>query len=173
MRFGPMPVDEALGGIVAHAVRQGGLVLRKGTRVGPAEIAALKAAGLAAVTVALAEPGDVDEDEAAARIAAAVAGQGLRIDPAFTGRANLFAAHAGVLVVARGGIDRINRLDEAITLATLPAFAPVEVGEMVATVKIIPYAVAGARVEDACAAPPLVHVAPFVRKRIAVVSTRS
>ncbi|MDP3547708.1 MAG: 4-diphosphocytidyl-2C-methyl-D-erythritol kinase, partial [Phreatobacter sp.] len=110
MRFGPFPVEEALGGIVAHAVRQGGLVLKKGARIGAAEIAALKAAGVASVTVALSDPGDVGEDEAAARIAVAVAGPGLRIDPAFTGRANLFATEAGVLVVERAGIDRINRL---------------------------------------------------------------
>ncbi|KAF0130799.1 MAG: molybdenum cofactor cytidylyltransferase, partial [Xanthobacteraceae bacterium] len=171
MRFGPVPVDEALGGIVAHAVRQGGLVLKKGIRIGAAEIAALKAAGVASVTVALAEPGDVGEDEAAARIAGAVAGQGLRVDPAFTGRANLFATVAGVLVVERDGIDRINRLDEAITLATLPAFATVEPGEMVATVKIIPYAAPGDRVAQASATPPLVRVAPFVRRRVAVIST--
>ncbi|MGU9980527.1 NTP transferase domain-containing protein [Phreatobacter sp. HK31-P] len=171
MRFGPVPVEEALGGIVAHAVRQGGLVLKKGTRIGAAEVAALKAAGVAAVTVARAEPGDVGEDEAAARIAAAVAGPGLRIDPAFTGRANLFATESGVLVVERDGIDRINRLDEAITLATLPAFATVEPGEMVATVKIIPYAAPGQRVAEACAGPPLVRVAPFVRRRVAVIST--
>lgn len=135
MRFGPFPVDEALGGVVAHAVRQGGLVLKKGARVGAAEIAALKAAGVASVTVALADPAMSGEDEAAARIAAAVAGEGVRIDPAFTGRANLFATEAGVLVVERDGVDRINRLDEAITLATLPAFATVEPGEMVATVR--------------------------------------
>jgi molybdenum cofactor cytidylyltransferase len=171
MRFGPVPVDEALGGVVAHAVRQGGLVLKKGARVGAAEIAALKAAGVASVTVALADPGDVGEDEAAARIAAAVAGEGVRIDPAFTGRANLFATEAGVLVVERDGVDRINRLDEAITLATLPAFATVEPGEMVATVKIIPYAAPGGRVAEACAGPPLVRVAPFVRRRVAVIST--
>ncbi len=171
MRFGPVPVDEALGGIVAHAVRQGGLVLKKGTRIGVAEIAALKSAGVASVTVAQAEPGDVSEDEAAARIAAAVAGEGVRIDPAFTGRANLFASEAGVLVVARDGVDRINRLDEAITLATLPAFATVEPGEMVATVKIIPYAAPGDRVSEASATPPLMHVAPFVRRRVAVIST--
>ncbi|MGQ3354289.1 MAG: NTP transferase domain-containing protein [Phreatobacter sp.] len=171
MRFGPVAVDEALGGVVAHAVRRPGLLLKKGSVIGLEEIAALKAAGLATVTVAMAEPGDIGEDEAAGRIAAAVAGEGLRIDPPFTGRANLFAAEAGVLVVDRAGIDRINRIDEAITLATLPAFAAVEAGEMVATVKIIPYAVAGDRVEEALAAGPLVRVAPFVRRRVAIVST--
>jgi molybdenum cofactor cytidylyltransferase len=82
MRFGPLPVTQALGGVVAHAVRSGGLVLKKGTLIGPAEIAALQAAGVAAVTVAQVEAGDVGEDAAAARIAGAVAGQGVRPLPA-------------------------------------------------------------------------------------------
>jgi molybdenum cofactor cytidylyltransferase len=171
MKFGSVPIDEALGGVVAHAVRANGLVLKKGSVIGAAEIAALRAAGLATVTVAVAEPDDVGEDEAAERIAAAVAGRGVRIDPAFTGRANLFAESAGVLMVDRGGIDAVNRLDEAITFATLPAFAAVEAGEMVATVKIIPYAAPAAAVDRAVMARSLVSIAPFVRSRVAVIST--
>ena len=38
---------------------------------------------------------------------------------------------------------RLNRIDEAVTIATLPAYKPVVEGEMIATVKIIPFAVAG------------------------------
>jgi molybdenum cofactor cytidylyltransferase len=171
MRFGPVPVGEALGGVVAHAVRSGDLVLRKGTVLTAAEIAKLQAAGIDRVTVALAEPGDVPEDEAAGRIAAVVAGPGIRVDAAFTGRSNLFSEAAGVLVVDRPGIVRLNRIDEAITLATLPAFAVVEPGEMVATVKIIPYAAPGPAVAQASSAGALVAVHPFRLKRVAVIST--
>ena len=91
------------------------------------------------------EPGDVSEDEAAAEIAAAVAGEGVHVDRAFTGRANLFAEEAGVLVVDQDAIDRLNRVDERSRFATLPAFKPVVAGEMIATVKIIPFAVAARR----------------------------
>jgi molybdenum cofactor cytidylyltransferase len=171
MKFGPVPVAEALGGVVAHAVRSGGLTLKKGTLIGAAEIVALQAAGVEAVTVALVEPGDIGEDAAAAAIASAVAGPGVRVDAAFTGRANLFAEVAGVLVVERAGIDALNQIDEAVTLATLPAFAAVVPGEMVATVKIIPYAAPAAAVGAAAGLGQLVRVAPFVRKRIAVIST--
>ena len=65
----------------------------------------------------------------------------MHVDRAFTGRANLFAQAAGVLVVDKDAVDRLNRVDEAITFATLPAFKPVVAGEMIATVKIIPFAV--------------------------------
>ena len=74
--------------------------------IGKPEIAALQAAGIAEIVVARLEPGDVSEDAAAAEIAAAVAGEGVRVDRAFTGRANLFAESAGVLVVDKDAIDR-------------------------------------------------------------------
>ena len=175
MKFGPMAPAEALGAIAVHSIRKGDLVLKKGTRIGEAEAAALQAAGIDEIVVARIEPGDVPEDEAAADIAAAVAGEGVRVDRAFTGRANLFAEAAGVLLLDRAAIDRLNRVDPAITLATLPAFAPVVAGKMIATVKIIPFAVE-ARSRDramvvADEAKPLVRVAPYRVKQIGVVST--
>jgi molybdenum cofactor cytidylyltransferase len=175
MKFGPVAPAEALGAIAVHSIRKGELVLKKGTRIGEVEVAALQGAGIEEIVVARIEPGDVSEDEAAADIAAAVAGDGVRVDRAFTGRANLFAETAGVLLVDRAAIDRLNRVDPAITLATLAAYAPVVPGKMIATVKIIPFAVeARSRdraVEVARAAEPLVRVAPFRVKKIGVVST--
>ena len=121
------------------------------------------------------EPGDVSEDTAAADIAAAVAGEGVRVDRAFTGRANLFSEAPGVLVVNKTAIDALNLIDEAVTFATLPAFKPVVAGEMIATVKIIPFAVAGAlrdaAVAVARAAAPLVKVAPYRIRKVGVIST--
>jgi molybdenum cofactor cytidylyltransferase len=175
MKFGAVPVAEAEGGIAVHSIRQAGLVLKKGTRIGKAEIAALKAAGIAEIVVARLEPGDVSEDAAAAEIAAAVAGEGVRIDRAFTGRANLFAESPGVLVVGKDAIDRLNQVDESITFATLPAYKPVVAGEMIATVKIIPFAVARQARDAALAAvkgsAPLIRVAPYRIRKIGVVST--
>ena len=141
MKFGAVPVKEALSATAVHTIRQDGLVLKKGTPIGPAEVAALEAAGITEVVVARLEPGDVSEDVAAAEIAKAVAGEGVHVDRAFTGRANLFAHTAGILVVDKDAIDRLNRVDEAITLATLPAYKPLVAGEMIATVKIIPFAI--------------------------------
>ncbi|MEA2989168.1 MAG: molybdenum cofactor cytidylyltransferase, partial [Alphaproteobacteria bacterium] len=159
MKFGPVPVGEAEGGIAVHSIRQGSLVLKKGTVVGKAEMSALTLAGIAEIVVARLEPGDVSEDQAAADIAAAVAGEGVRVDRAFTGRANLFAESAGVLVVDKEAIDCLNLIDEAITFATLPAFKPVVPGEMIATVKIIPFAVT----ETARKAALDIARQPFVR----------
>ncbi|MBI3435030.1 MAG: NTP transferase domain-containing protein, partial [Proteobacteria bacterium] len=141
-----------------------------------AEIAALEAANITEIVVARLEQGDVSEDVAAADIAAAIAGEQVRVDRAFTGRANLFAECAGVLVVDRSTIDRLNNVDPDITLATLPALAPVVAGKMLATVKIIPFAVAGAARDRALAlareAHPLIRVAPYRIGKVGVVSTR-
>src|ERR1700704_6748987 len=165
MKFGAVPVAQAEGGVAVHSIRQSGLVLKKGTLIGKPEIAALQAAGIAEIVVARIEPGDVSEDVAAAEIAAAVAGDGVRVDRAFTGRANLFAESAGVLVVDKNAIDRLNQVDESITCATLTAYKPVVAGEMIATVKIIPFAVADnardAALAAANAAPPLGRAGPY------------
>jgi molybdenum cofactor cytidylyltransferase len=173
MRFGAVAPKDARGATAVHTIRQGDLVLKKGTLIGPAEIAALEAAGIKDVVVAQLEPNDVAEDVAAAEIAKKVAGPGVHIDRAFTGRANLFAQIAGVLVVDKDAVDRLNRVDEAITFATLPAFKPVVAGEMIATVKIIPFAVAKSARDAALAGikEPLLRVAPYRIRKVGVVST--
>jgi molybdenum cofactor cytidylyltransferase len=175
MKFGPVAPADALGATAVHSIRQGNLVLKKGTLIGPPELAALKAAGVKEIVVARLEPGDVSEDQAAADIASAVRGEGVRADRAFTGRCNLFAESAGVLVLDKDAIDRLNRIDEAVTLATLPAYKSVVEGEMIATVKIIPFAVAGAAcnraVAEAAKAKPVIRVAPYKVRKIGIVST--
>jgi molybdenum cofactor cytidylyltransferase len=172
MRFGVVPVREALGGVVAHAVRQGDLVLRKGAIVTQDDVARLLAAGVADITVALLDSDDMGEDEAAAVLAASCAGGGVRVEPPATGRSNLFALADGVLRIDRAMVDAANRIDEAITLATLPHLRRVRAGEMVATVKIIPFAAPGGLVRAAVSATPgAVAVAPFVPRRVALIST--
>jgi molybdenum cofactor cytidylyltransferase len=175
MKFGPVAPKDALGATAVHSIRQGDLVLRKGTLIGTKEVAALNAASVKEIVVARVEQGDVPEDQAAAEIAAAVAGEGARVDRAFTGRCNLFADAAGILVVDKDAIDRLNRVDEAVTLATLPAFKPVVEGEMIATVKIIPFAVAGVArdkaIAEAAKAKPVIRIAPYKVRKIGIVST--
>ncbi|MCJ2144192.1 molybdopterin-binding protein [Methylobacterium sp. E-066] len=174
MRFGPVPVAEAAGLISAHTVRRDGITLRKGAVIPEDAAAGLAGAGLSEIVAASLEPGDVGEDEAAARLAAHLCGKNLRAEAPFTGRCNLFAETAGVLTLAPARIDAVNAVDEAVTVATLPPFKPVVEGEMVATVKIIPYAVPGAVLAQACAADTAgaLAVAPYRRRRVAVVSTR-
>jgi molybdenum cofactor cytidylyltransferase len=173
VRFGAVPLHEAEGAIAAHSIRIPGLELRKGARVDASALAALQQAGIAEIVVARLEPDDVTENEAAAALAAAIAGPQVTIEPAFTGRANLFAARAGVVRVDRARIDALNAVNEAVTVATLAEYRSVQAGEMVATVKIIPFAVAGAAFRAAMdAAVPLVEVVPYRIRRAALIATQ-
>lgn len=174
MRFGPVPVAAAAGLISAHTVRRADITLRKGAVIGEAVAAGLAQAGVSQIVAAALEAGDVGEDAAAARLADRLRGPNLRVEAPFTGRCNLFAEAAGVLTLDPARIDAVNAVSEAVTVATLPRFRPVVEGEMVATVKIIPYAVPGAVLAHACAAAEdgALAVAPYRRRRVGVVSTR-
>ncbi len=156
MRFGPVPVAEAEGAILAHSVRLPDGVLKKGRLLSGDDIAALTSAGIDRVTVARLSPGDVAENEAAARLAHALVpnpeAAGLSLDRAFTGRVNIRATGPGVVALDAGAIARLNAVDPMITLATVPEWQRVTEGTMVGTVKIISYAVDGAALADACAA---------------------
>ncbi len=173
MKFGPVPLGEAEGGILAHSLRREGLSLKKGEVLTRAHLDALADADFTDVVIARLEAGDIGEDEAAARLAAAVCGENIRVDHAFTGRANLFAQCAGVLMAPPAFVDAINAVDEQITLATLPPFRTLVEGEMIATVKVIPFAVPDHLVAAtiAAASGARLAVAAFAPLRIAVIST--
>jgi molybdenum cofactor cytidylyltransferase len=175
MKFGPVPVNDTEGTILAHAVATGMVTLRKGHVIAQADIAHFTAAGLQTVTVARLEPDDIGEDEAARQIATALGQTHIHVDAPDTGRANLFAVTAGVLVVDRSGIDALNAIDPGLTVATLPEFAHAEPGRMLATVKIIPFAlpapVVTAGVDLIRARGGLLRVAPYRVRRIGIVST--
>jgi molybdenum cofactor cytidylyltransferase len=169
-----MPVEEAVGALAAHSVRAGEAVLRKGSVITATDAERLRAAGIGSLVAVRLEPGDVGEDEAARRLAAALAGDHVRVERPFTGRSNLFAEGAGLLLVDRETIDRVNGIDESITAATLPAFKPVVEGEMIGTVKIIPYAVPETSLARALAeagSGGAIRVAPYRRRRVGVIST--
>ncbi len=172
MKFGPVPVADSVGAIVAHAVRRDGFVLKKGQIVTAEHQAALRAASVGEIIAARLDPGDVGEDEAARRLAIGLAGPNLRAEGAFTGRVNLFAAKAGLVIVDSERIAGVNGIDEAITAATLAPFRAVAPGDMVATVKIIPFAVPSAVLDAALAAAKgAVRIAAFRPLRVGVVST--
>ncbi len=177
MRFGETPIDQAAGAILAHSWRANGVNFAKGRVLSGDDVAKLKAAGAATVVAARLDADDVHEDEAAATVAKALAGEGIEVTAPFTGRCNHFAREAGLAVVDHERIDALNELDESVTVATLPPFARVEPRQMVATVKIIPYAAprtAVARAVDVAqsANQPLISIAPFKAMRAGLVQTR-
>jgi molybdenum cofactor cytidylyltransferase len=176
MKFGEVPVAEAVGAVLAHSLKVGDRSLRKGRVLSAEDVAALAAAGRRSVIAARLEPDDVDENTAAAAVALPLAGAHVSIARPFTGRVNLFAEVSGVCTVDRGRVDLLNLVDETITLATIAPYTVVAAKQAVATVKVIPFAVrrrsVDACVEAATSGGPLLSVAPFQAKRVALIQTR-
>jgi molybdenum cofactor cytidylyltransferase len=143
MKFGPVPVDQAEGAILAHSMKLPDGRLRKGLVLEPAHLEALKAAGEDEVIVARLEPDDVHEDAAAQALAKALAEgtEGVHLTAPFTGRVNVIADGAGLVLLDEARVHAANMVDPMITVATVAPFHQLSKGGMVATVKMISYAV--------------------------------
>jgi len=175
MTFGELPLKDAEGAILAHSVRHAGGMFKKGRTLTADDIALLEGSGVASVFAAKLSPDDVPEDEAAAAVARLVGAAGTTAQAPFTGRANLHATVHGLAIVDAGRVRALNRIHESLTLATVPPFANVEEREMVATVKVIPFAVPRGVLDKALAIignEPLIRVAAFRNKRAGLVITR-
>ena len=174
MQFGEIAVAEAEGAILAHSVRMAGVAFKKGRKLSASDVAALQNAGLARVFAARLGPDDVNEDEAAAAVANVAGGPGTIAQAPFTGRANLHSTAAGLAIVDGERVRALNRLDESLTIATLANYTVVEERRMVATVKVIPFAIACGVRDKALALighEPLVRIASFKAHRVGLVIT--
>ena len=174
MKFGPTPLEEARGAVLAHTIRLPGRVIKKGSVLQEGELQVLREAQIREVIAATMQPGDVPEDEAAERLAQALMSPLLAKSRAATGRVNILADAPGLLVLDTAAIDRLNALDESITIATLPNHTLVTAREMLATIKIIPFAVPGVVLALAEAmlkslSAPLLRVAPLRPLRVGLV----
>ncbi len=175
MKFGEERVDDAEGLILAHSLRLPAAMLKKGRVLTAADVTMLRAAGINFVTGARLEAGDLGENAAAELLGAALAGSGVRCNQPFSGRCTLLAATPGVVAIDRDRLDRLNSVDEAVTVSTVPPYEVVAPRQILATVKIIPFGV-DRRVIEACAAfatmgGPLIAVHPFRPLKAALVLT--
>lgn len=161
MKFGRVPVEEAEGCILAHATDsapedlaplQMSRMIPKGTVLTATHLADIAREGIEQVQVARLEEGDVAEDEAAGMLAQAliVGRTGLRATSPVGGRVNLVAEAAGLALMDADAIHRVNSVSPAITVATVLPHKRMGEGGLVATIKIIPFAVAGPDLTRAC-----------------------
>jgi len=175
MKFGSLPLEDCLGAILAHSQKlASGKRLKKGTVLSAEHLELLGDSGVSKLPVAALENDDIVEDEAALRIGQCLQNPSLRVDAPFTGRVNVFAVHSGVFRVNASIIDQINRIDPAITIATLADYSEVNAGRLIATVKIIPYAVNSNSLAKAIevASSETCSVLRFTSMRVGVVATR-
>jgi hypothetical protein len=183
---GERPDPDLVGAILTGDLQVAGERWPKGRRLSATDLAGLATAdpgtvvghrerGRASLTVLVPEAGDIHEDEAALRLAAAVAGGGLTRRGPAESRVDLLAAAGGVVHVRIGLLERLNRID-MIEVFSLFDGQVVAAGELVASAKIAPHLIPAAVLERAEARAGLrgiVGVAPFVARRVAVVVKES
>ncbi len=178
MKFRPVPLGEAEGKILGHNVTglNGRRAFRKGRTLTAEDVDVLRDLGKQAIYVAELGEGDVDEDTSANRVAVAVGGDGLDFSGPSTGRVNLRATGLGVLRVDRPRLNRLNG-SEGITLATLPNHSTVRPNQIVATAKVIPFAVPRSAVEEvegiAGEGGPMIRVDLLERRMVGLILTTS
>jgi molybdenum cofactor cytidylyltransferase len=175
MIFGSLPLEQAEGAILAHAIKLDAETFKKGRVISPADLDVLRGAGIQSVIAAKLSSDDVPEDIAARQIAVAVCGDQATAQEAFTGRANLYADAAGLVLIDEVRLRAINHLHESLTIATVPPYARVDSRAMIATVKVIPFAVPAHVFEAALKIvdnEPLVKVAAFQNLRVGLVITK-
>ena len=177
---GRRPPAELVGTVLARDIVVGGSRWSKGRRLAAADLdawAADPSLGVGPVTVIALDPGDLHEDEAALRLAAAIAGSGLTRRGPVQSRVDLLAETDGVVHVRAPALERLNRLDPLEVFTRLDG-SIVAAGDLVASVKVAPHVVeggvvaAGARIAGD-GRRPLVRVAPFRAMRVAVIVKES
>jgi len=146
--------------------------LRKGALLDETHLDRVRMSG--EVHVVELEPGDVHEDDAARRLAAALAGPGLEATPPVQSQARVVARQRGLVRVRGETVDAINALGY-ISVFTLMDGQAVAKAEEVAGCKVTPVAVPGRLIEEAerlCREKgPVVVLLPFRPLKTFVVAT--
>ena len=167
-----------VGGVLTRDITVDGHKWTKGRRLSEDDVLAMSATDPGPpVTVIVAEAGELHEDDAAIRLAKAVAGPNLDVRGPKQSRLDLVAAKAGVVTVLVAELDRINRLDP-LEVFTVFDGQIVERGDLVASVKIAPHVVDAGIIDSAArlagfGSQPVVWVSPFGRRLVGVVVKQS
>jgi hypothetical protein len=175
------PADFA-GAVLTRDIEVGGERWAKGRRLSAADLAALGGSVPLVegrpITVLVPDPGDVHEDDAARRLAAAVGGSGVVAGEPAQSRIDLRATTAGVARIRAPLVERLNAIDP-VEVFTILDGRVVEAGALVASVKIAPHLVAqgvlvrAERVVARAGPGGVVSVAPFRPRRVAAIVKES
>jgi hypothetical protein len=166
------------GSILARDVTIGGSRWSKGRRLTADDLLAVAASDAGdPVTILVPEAGELHEDDAGLRLAAAVGGPGLVTRGPAQSRVDLVASVAGVVNVRVADLERVNRIDP-LEVFTVFDGQVVEPGDLVASVKVAPHLVDAGTVDEGArlagfGSHPLVWVAAFVRRRVGVLVKES
>ncbi len=176
-----IPIDQSVGTILAHditEIRPGqfkGPAFKKGHIIGEADVPHLKRVGKEHLYVLHLEPGEVHEDDAALRLATALAGSGVSFDPhPSEGKIQLKASHRGLFKVDVAALTRINLVPD-ISCSARHTNALVEKGDVICGVRAIPLIIDEENLQAAekiaLAVDDFFSVKPFLTPRCGIVIT--
>jgi molybdenum cofactor cytidylyltransferase len=162
-------IDDVEGRVLVHDL---GPDLRKGTVLSRDHLERVR--GAAEVHVVELEPGDLHEDAAAKRLAAAISTPHLEAQPPVQSQSRLMARRRGLVRVRADLVDAINALGYMSVFTLMDGQAVAE-GEEVAGCKVTPVAVPGALIEEAERIArergPVIELLPFRPLKTFVVAT--
>jgi hypothetical protein len=170
--------DALVGRVLCHDVRDaaGKVAVAKGARVDEATARTLLDTPWDEIHVIALDPGDVHEEDAGRRLAAAVVGDGVEVKSYTGGQWTLAATRRGLLRIRRDALAEVNAR-EGTAVFTLFDGQPVEAGETVAKAKVTPLVIAGDTVSaieaTGRAAGGVIGVKPFLPRVVGVVARES
>jgi hypothetical protein len=173
-------IHEAVGLVLGHDITKvipGGFkgpAFRRGHIIREEDIQGFLDIGKEHVFILQPEDGEVHEEEAALRIAHAVAGPGLTLSKPKEGRVNLISEKRGIVKVNVPILDEINLINE-IMIATIHNNTVCDEGKTVAGMRIIPLYIKDqqlATLEDiARRHHPVISLLPLKAKKVGLIVT--
>lgn len=176
-----VPVQNSIGMVLCHDITRivpgesKGPAFKKGHIVTEKDIPTLLDIGKEHLYVLNLTENQIHENEAAIRIANAVAGEGITLSDVSEGRVNLIA-NKGLLSIDVEKVHQINAIDEVV-LSTMHNGLHVLSERPIAGTRIVPLVTDRSKVEEVeavCATGgPVIQVKPFKHHKVGVVTTGS
>lgn len=173
-------VENAVGMTLCHditAMRDGfkGAAFKRGHVIREEDIPTFLDLGKRTVFIWEENAGEIHEDDCALRMAAMTQTDGTRCVGPSEGKVQLIADRCGMLRVDTELLREINAIGD-ITICTLPDHYPVEEGDRLASMRIVPLVTKEEqilRAEAMCKEKKLLELVPYQAKKVGVIITGS
>jgi molybdenum cofactor cytidylyltransferase len=170
MDFRPLSPFAAIDWHLAHSIVVGGKRLPKGSLITRACADAIAGEGITEIQAYRLGEDDIGENEIADQIATLISGENTTASGATRGRVDLRASKAGIISIPRN-FEEINRIDEGLTVATLKRDVGVGIGDLIATIKIIPYGLPRHVIDSVKSSCSALSIQPYKPYNIAVINS--
>lgn len=177
-----IPVQQSLGMLLAHDMteiipgKSKCAAFKKGHIIKEEDIPRLLNMGKEHIGIIEYKEGDINENDAAIRMAEAAAGQGITFSEPTEGKVNLISKYSGLLKVKYKVLFEINSIDE-LMMATLHTDRVINADTIVGGTRIIPLITDSKKIvemERICKENyPIIQVLPLRKLKVGIVTTGS